>query len=55
MKAIHDPAVDLGTLPANVFKTEPFQVTASLLNPWGGDQIDDPQMRLTIDAPQRVG
>ena len=51
MKAIHDPAVDLGTLPADVFKTDPFQVTASLLNPWGGDQIDDAQMRLTIDAP----
>ena len=54
MKAIHDPAVDLGTLPANVFQTDPFQVTASLLNPWGGDQIDDPQMRLTIDAPSAL-
>ena len=24
-KAIHDPAVDLGTLPANVFQTDPFR------------------------------
>ncbi len=35
--AITLPAVDLGTLPASVFQTYPFQVTASLLNPWGGD------------------
>ena len=50
LKAIHDPAVDLGTLPANVFQTYPFQMTASLLNPWGGDLIDKAQLRLTIDA-----
>ena len=48
--AITLPAVDLGTLPENVFKTSSFGLTASLLNPWGGDQIDDPQMRLTIGA-----
>ncbi|OIQ86247.1 fibronectin type III domain protein [mine drainage metagenome] len=50
LKAIHDPAVDLGTLPENVFQTYPFQMTASLLNPWGGDLIDKAQLRLTIDA-----
>ncbi|HUX70353.1 MAG TPA: DUF4214 domain-containing protein, partial [Cellulomonadaceae bacterium] len=50
LKAIHDPAVDLGTLPANVFQTYPFQMTASLLNPWGGTLIDKAQLRLTIDA-----
>ncbi len=50
LKAIHDPAVDLGTLPANVFRTYPFRITASLLNPWGGDTIDGAQMRITFDA-----
>ena len=50
LKAIHDPAVDLGTLPENVFRTFPFQVTASLLNPWGGDLIDKAQLRLKVDA-----
>ncbi len=50
LKAIHDPAVDLGTLPANVFQSYPFQMTASLLNPWGGDLIDNAQLRITIDA-----
>ena len=53
LKAIHDPAVDLGTLPANVFQTYPFQMTASLLNPWGGDPIDTAQLRITIDAADR--
>ena len=51
LNAIHDPAVDLGTLPENVFKTFPFQVTASLLNPFGGELIPDARVRLTIDAP----
>ncbi len=50
LKAIHDPAVDLGTLPENVFQTYPFQMTASLLNPWGGTLIDTAQLRLKIDA-----
>lgn len=50
LKAIHDPAVDLGTLPENIFQTYPFQVTASLLNPWGGTLIDEAQLRITIDA-----
>ena len=49
--AITLPAVDLGTLPASVFQTYPFQVTASLLNPWGGTLIEGAQLRLTIDAP----
>ena len=50
LKAIHDPAVDLGTLPESVFRTFPFQMTASLLNPWAGDLIDKAQLRLTVDA-----
>ncbi len=50
LKAIHDPAVDLGTLPENVFQTFPFEMTASLLNPFGGDLIDEAQLRLTIAA-----
>ena len=39
LAAITDPAVDLGTLPENVFQTLPFQVTLSLLNPWGGTDL----------------
>ncbi len=50
LKAIHDPAVDLGTLPTDVFQGSPFEMTASLLNPFGGDPIDHAQLRLTIDA-----
>ncbi len=49
-RAIVDPAVDLNTLPENVFKTYPFQMTASLLNPWGGSLIDDARLRVTVDA-----
>ena len=51
LKAIHDPAVDLGTLPENVFQTFPFEMTASLLNPWGGALIDKAQLRLTRSTP----
>ena len=62
LAAITDPAVDLGTLPLDVFQTFPFQVTMSLLNPWGGWTLDDPpvwwggerildaRLRITIDA-----
>lgn len=50
-RAIVDPAVDLGTLPTTVFQTSPFQVTASLLNPWGGSLIDKAQLRLVVHAP----
>ncbi|HEX2856603.1 MAG TPA: hypothetical protein VHO26_03855 [Propionibacteriaceae bacterium] len=50
LKAIHDPAVDLNTLPTDVFQAFPFEITASLLNPFGGDLIDRAQLRLTIDA-----
>ena len=52
LKAIHDPAVDLGTLPVSVFQSYPFQMTASLLNPWGGDLIDKAQLRLRIQTTQ---
>jgi hypothetical protein len=51
LRAIHDPAVDLGTLPNEVFQTFPFQMTASLLNPWGGDLIPTALLRLEVDAP----
>ncbi len=51
-RAIVDPAVDVGTLPEDVFQTASFPVTASLLNPWGGTLIPDAQLRITIDAPQ---
>ncbi|MGN6577014.1 MAG: hypothetical protein ACTHKG_15155, partial [Nocardioides sp.] len=54
LKAIHDPAVDIGTLPEDVFKTQPFQVTASLLNPWGGELIPNALPRVTVDAPEAV-
>ena len=50
--AIVDPAVDLGTLPVNVFQTHPFAMTASLLNPWGGALIDTAQLRITVDAKE---
>ena len=50
LNAIHDPAVDLGTLPTDVFQGSPFEMTASLLNPFGGDLIDKAQLRLRIDA-----
>ncbi|MHB8958571.1 MAG: COG1361 family protein [Candidatus Limnocylindrales bacterium] len=50
LNAIVDPAVDLGTLPVNVFQTHPFAMTASLLNPWGGALIDRAQLRITVDA-----
>lgn len=39
VNAITNPAVDLGIVPANVFETYPFQMTASLFNPFGSDQI----------------
>jgi hypothetical protein len=51
LKAIHDPAVDLGTLPTTVFKTHAFQLTAPRLNPWRGTLICDARLRLTIRAP----
>jgi hypothetical protein len=50
LSAIRDPAVDLGTLPENVFQTFPFEMTASLLNPWGGTLIDEAQLLIRIDA-----
>jgi hypothetical protein len=51
VEATKNPAVDLGTLPANAFQTYTFPITASLLNPWGGTLIDTAQLRVTIDAP----
>ena len=52
--AITNPAVDLGTLPANVFETYPFQITASLLNPWAGSTIDNARLRITVHAPEAL-
>jgi hypothetical protein len=51
VEATKNPAVDLGTLPANAFQAYTFPITASLLNPWGGTLIDEAQLRITIDAP----
>ncbi len=51
MKAVTDPAVDLGSLPASVFQTYPFQMTASLFNPFGGTLIDGARLRVTVRAP----
>jgi hypothetical protein len=48
--AIVNPAVDLGALPDNVFRTLPFEITASLFNPWGGTLIDEGRLRITVDA-----
>ncbi|MGE0598830.1 MAG: hypothetical protein AB7J35_03260 [Dehalococcoidia bacterium] len=55
VSAIHDPAVDLNTLPADVFQTYPFQMTASLLNPWGGSLIPTAQLRVRIHADTPFG
>ncbi|MBD3784833.1 MAG: hypothetical protein IE926_18105, partial [Micrococcales bacterium] len=51
-RAIVDPAVDLGTLPQDVFQTASFPLTASLLNPWGGTLVPDARLRITVDAPE---
>ena len=56
VNAITNPAVDLGVLPANVFQTYPFQMTASLFNPFGSDQvpgrtIPDARLRVTVHGP----
>ncbi len=57
LKATTDPAVDLGELPASVFQTQPFDVTASLFNPHeatapsGGSLIDNARLRLRVHAP----
>lgn len=54
LKRITDPAVDLGTLPSAVFPTEPFPVTASLFNPWGGSVIEQTNLKVTVDAGEAV-
>ncbi len=53
--AVRDPAVDLGSLPEDVFATQPFDVTASLFNPHaatvpedGGRLIDQARLRITV-------
>ncbi len=43
------PAVSVSA-PALAFQTLPFQATASLFNPWGGEVIDGARLRVTIDA-----
>ncbi|HEX5826088.1 MAG TPA: hypothetical protein VFY23_01090 [Candidatus Limnocylindrales bacterium] len=52
--AITNPAVSLGTLPENVFQAFAFQMTASLLNPFGGSAINDARLRVTVDAPEAL-
>ncbi|MGZ5403662.1 MAG: hypothetical protein ACXWDL_03330, partial [Nocardioides sp.] len=49
IKNITDPAVQL-VAPEQVFQTLPFQMTGSLLNPWGGPLVDEGRLRITIDA-----
>ncbi len=58
LKATTDPAVDFSSIPPRVFQTMPFQMTASLFNPWGGTAIDTARVRIRIDAgadPLAVG
>lgn len=54
LKRITDPAVDLGTLPSAVFPTEPFEVTASLFNPWRGAIIEQANLKVTVDAGEAL-
>ncbi len=49
-KSIKDPAVAFTALPDQVFKTFPFQMTTSVLNPWGGTKIEGARVRITVDA-----
>jgi hypothetical protein len=53
LDAITFPAVDL-TAPTVAFQTLPFGATASVFNPWGGEQIDAARMRVTVDAPDAL-
>ncbi len=60
INAITNPAVDLGILPASAFETYPFQMTASLYNPFGSDQIagktiPDARLRVTVHGPAALG
>ena len=65
LKAVTDPAVDLGALPAEVFQSEAFGVTASVWNPHavaageegdvlGGTDIAAARFRITVDAPEAL-
>ncbi len=53
LDAITLPAVDL-TAPALAFQTLAFGATASVFNPWGGEQVDAARMRVTVDAPDAL-
>ena len=48
--AITLPAVQL-TAPEVAFQTLPFVATGSLLNPWGGADVADARVKVTVDAP----
>jgi hypothetical protein len=50
MDAITLPAVQL-TAPEVAFQTLPFVATSSLFNPWGGEDVADARVKVTIDAP----
>ncbi len=49
--AITNPAVGFASLPANVFESYPFQMTAQLLNPFGGNLITNARLSVTVHAP----
>ncbi|MGD9959390.1 hypothetical protein [Nocardioides sp.] len=53
IKNTTDPAVQV-VAPEQVFQTLPFQVTTSLLNPWGGTLVDEGRLRITVDAPDAL-
>ena len=50
LAATTNPAVDFTSIPDQVFQTLPFQITASLFNPWGGQDIAGARLRITVDA-----
>lgn len=51
LSRITNPAVSWGELPVDAFQTEPFTVSPSLYNPWGGQLVEHGRLRITIDAP----
>ncbi|MHB1569146.1 MAG: hypothetical protein ACYC0H_08065 [Solirubrobacteraceae bacterium] len=52
--AITNPAVSWGTLPSDVFLTQEFSVSPTLFNPWGGQDISQGRLRITVHAPQAL-
>ena len=65
LEAVTKPAVDLGALPAEVFQSQAFGVTASVWNPHaaavgeegdvlGGTDVDNARFRITVDAAEAL-